>query len=451
MHKVVVLGAGISGLSATWYLSQSGLPVEITILEKSSRAGGCMHTDHTTGFHFEKGPRAFRVDRAPHTLQLVSELKIKDEIVWTASKNHPRYLWHDGALHPLPSNPFSLLFSPIAKGLFRALMTEWRKPSKAGDETVWEFVSRRFNHDVARILFDPVVVGIFGGDIRKISVRSCFPKMKNWEEQYGSLTKGFFASRKEKKDPSQWLGMPPSAFFTFRGGIEELPQAILRQISAEVHYNTEVKDIVFENGRAVVNTDKERFVADSVFCALPAREAGRLFDNRELFKISSAPIAVVNFGYDADVLPVKGFGYLAAVHSQEEILGVVFDSSVFSQHNRGQRETRLTVKMDETGQSDEKKIETALKAVRRHLGISQMPKAISCKRPSREIPQYVVGHLEKMAELKANFRQRLPQCHLVGNYFEGISVDYCISVARKAVDEWKSSCLEKSCMVSSSP
>lgn len=442
MHKVVILGAGISGLSAAWYLSRTGLPIEITILEKSSRAGGCMHTDHTTGFHFEKGPRAFKVSRAEHTLQLIDELKLHDELLWTESKKHSRYLWHEGALHALPTNPFSLLFSPIAKGLLRALLTEWRKPAKAGDETVWEFVSRRFNYDVARILFDPVVVGIFGGDIKKISVRSCFPQMKKWEEQYGSLTKGFFASRKQKRDQSS------SMFFTFRRGVEELPQAILRQIPATIHYNTEVKEVAFEGGRVMVNTDKERFAADSLFCALPAEEAGRLFENPDLLKISSAPIAVVNLGYDADVLPVKGFGYLAAVHSSEEILGAVFDSSVFSQHNRSPSETRLTIKMDDTGRSEEKKIEAALKAVRRHLGISQTPKAVSFKRPSRAIPQYGVGHLEKMAELKEQFRKKLPQCHLVGNYLEGISVNHCIDVAKKAVEEWKS-CLEKSQMVNS--
>lgn len=245
----------------------------------------------------------------------------------------------------------------------------------------------------------------------------------------------FFCLPEEKQ--AEPLGLPPSAFFTFRSGVEELPQAILRQIPATVHYNTEVKTVAFESGGVTVNTDKERFVADSLFCALPAGEAGRLLDNQDLLKISSAPIAVVNVGYDADVLTVKGFGYLTAVHSTEDILGVVFDSSVFSQHNRSQGETRLTIKMDDKGQSEEKKIEAALKAVRRHLGISQTPKAVSIKHPSRAIPQYGVGHLEKMAELKSQMSQKFPRCHLIGNYLEGISVNHCIGVAKKAVDEWK--------------
>lgn len=79
--RVVILGAGISGLSAAWYLSRTELPLEIIILEKSSRAGGWMHTEHTTGFHFEKGARTFKVDRCPATMQLIAELGLQEEII----------------------------------------------------------------------------------------------------------------------------------------------------------------------------------------------------------------------------------------------------------------------------------------------------------------------------------------------------------------------------------
>jgi oxygen-dependent protoporphyrinogen oxidase len=189
--RIIILGAGISGLSAAWYLSRTAQAPDVVILEKSPRAGGWMHTDHTTGFHFEKGPRTFKVDRCSATMRLVSELGLTDKLLWSEARPHHRYLWLEEELHRFPTNPISFLLSPLTKGFMRALLTEWRQPVKYGDETVWEFVLRRFNYDVARLFFDPMVVGIFGGDIRKISVRACFPKLKSWEEELGSVTRGF--------------------------------------------------------------------------------------------------------------------------------------------------------------------------------------------------------------------------------------------------------------------
>ncbi len=447
--QVIILGAGISGLSTAWSLSRTGIPLEITILEKSSRAGGLIETDHTTGFHFEKGPRTFKVDKAPSTMRLIAELGLQNEIIVGGERPHHRYLWHEGELHRFPTNPFSFLLSPITKGFVKALLSEWKKPSKNGDETVWEFVLRRFNYDVARLFFDPMVVGIFGGDIRKISVRACFPKLKSWEERYGSVTKGFFAERKEKRGQPPYSkeieGVPLSAMFSFRSGMEHLPQAIVNQIPAKLCYNSEAKQIIFEDNRVIVKTEKDQFSADFLFCALPLTQTGHLFENhlpefsKELLKTPSEGVAIVNFGYDTPVLPVQGFGYLTPTYAMEDILGVVFDSSIFSEHNRRQQETRLTIKLQDAGRSEEKNIELALKGIRCHLGISQIPKAISFKRAHLAIPQYGVGHLEKMAELKNQFCKKLPSCQLVGNYLEGISVDSCISRSKKAVEEWQTS------------
>lgn len=446
--RVVILGAGISGLSTAWYLSKTALPLDIVILEKSARAGGWLHTDHTTGFHFEKGPRTFKVDKSPMTMQLVAELGLQEELIWSEAKPHHRYLWHEDELHRFPTNPLSFLFSPLTKGFIRALLTEWRKPVKNGDETVWEFVLRRFNYDVAKLFFDPMVVGIFGGDIRHISVRACFPRLKSWEEKYGSVTKGFFHRIKEKRGESKFSShvgdIPMSAIYSFRRGIEQLTQSLVSQVPAVIHYNQHVDDISFERDQILIDTDKEQFFADYLFCALPVKETGCLFEkhvpdiSKEFLKIPSVSVAVVNFGYDANVLPVQGFGYLTPTHAHEDILGVVFDSSVFMEHNRRDQETRLTIKLDDSGQGEEKYVDAALKGIRRHLGISRVPKAISFKHTLRAIPQYGVGHLDKMTDLKNRFCKKLPRCHLVGNYLNGVSVDCCIERAKEAIEEWLS-------------
>jgi oxygen-dependent protoporphyrinogen oxidase len=224
--------------------------------------------------------------------------------------------------------------------------------------------------------------------------------------------------------------------------MEQLPRSIHDQIPATLHFNQEVKGIEFRREQVVVRTQDQQHVADGLFCALPVREVGQLLQphvpgiSGELLKIHSEGIVVVNFGYDANVLPVQGFGYLTPTYANEDILGCVFDSSIFPVHNQKRQETRLTIKMEDTGRSEQKHIEAAMRGIRRHLGISQVPKAVHFKCAQRAIPQYGVGHLEKMAGIKKQLQDKLPQCHFLGNYLQGVSVDACIARAKEAVEEW---------------
>src|SRR3989338_5649711 len=159
-HRIAILGAGISGLATAWYAQKT--PCDLQLFEQSNRAGGWLHTDHTTGFHFEKGPRTFKADKSPMLLELAAEMGLQEELIWSDLKPHHRYLWHEGGLYRFPTNPLAFFLSPLTRGFITALLMEWKQPVKCSDETVWEFVLRRFNYDVARQFFDPMVVGIFG-------------------------------------------------------------------------------------------------------------------------------------------------------------------------------------------------------------------------------------------------------------------------------------------------
>ncbi len=437
--RVVILGAGISGLATAWYLRRTHAALDITLVEKTHRPGGWLHTDYTTGFHFEKGPRTFKVDKSPSILQLVSELDLSSSLVCSTAERHHRYLWHDETLYKFPSHPLGFLCSPLTKGLLRALLTEWKQPVKNSDETVWEFVLRRFNYDVARLLFDPLVVGIFGGDIRKISVRAAFPLLKEWEEKRGSITRGFFHALKERKRETHPLGLAGNTLFSFKGGMEQLSHTLVSQVGATLLYGHEAKQIAWEGEVIRVITAEREIEADLLFFALPAKETGLLLQSHdpemahELLNLHSQGIAVVSVAYDAPVLPVEGFGYLISTSANEDILGVVFDSSIFPEHNRTREETRLTIKLEERGRSEEELIQAALQGIRRHLNIARGPSAIHFTRSLRAIPQYGVGYLEKIGALDKRFWQRFPQCRLVGNYLTGVGVDACIQRAKTMV------------------
>lgn len=445
--KIIILGAGISGLSTAWYLSQTNLPLDIVILEKTDRVGGLLHTDHTTGFHFEKGPRIFKINRSVATLQLAEELGLLKEIICSTTDPHKRYLWWNEELHLFPTNPISFLCSPLTRGFIKALFTEWKQPVKKGDETVWEFIMRRFNYDVAQRVFDPMVVGIFGGDSRLISIRAIFPKLKEWEEQYGSVTKGLWKywlqNRKNPKNSPYIPNVPSSAIFSFREGVEQLISALLTKVPATVHYQHEAQEVFETEKGIVVKTNQGEFTADYVFGSLPAIQTGNLFIkdiptfSRELISLKSQGLIVLNFGYKEAVLPIEGFGYLTPNYVGEDVLGVIFDSSIFKQHNRYPEETRLTINMRDLGQSEEEAIQMALSGIRKHLKISREPDAISLKKgTSLAIPQYTVGHIERIESLYSEFRKKMPRCYLVGNYRMGVSVDWCILCAKEVVQNW---------------
>ncbi len=445
-QRVLILGAGISGLSLAWYLSRSPLPLDITILEKSERAGGWLHTEHTQGFLFEKGPRTFKVDKSLATVQLLHELALDLQIVSSSEKPHHRYLWLRDRLLRFPTNPLSFLFSPLTKGFVRAILTEWNKKVHYGDETVWDFVARRFNEDVARLFFDPMVIGIFGGDSRYISARSCFPMMKRWEEEYGSLTKGFWRAYKEKRGQSKFFSeipdLPLSAIYTLREGMEQIPKTLVEKTPAQILYKTEVEAIRDLGSEMEVVAGDQVYRADVVFCALPAGRAGYLLKSlspehaETLSKVKSLSVTIINMGYHKQVLPLEGFGYLTSTHSCEEILGVVFDSSVFPKLNKSKEETRLTVKLGDRGLSRDAMIETALQGLKAHLGIDEKPDAISYKLAVHAIPQYGVGHLDVMAQFDRELKEKFPRLRFVGNYLNGISVDRCIARSKQVAEEW---------------
>lgn len=442
--KAIILGAGISGLSLAWYLQQSNAPIDLVILEKSERAGGWLRTDHSTGFVFEKGPRAFKVSKSATTLKLVQELGMSQEIISSCAR--ARYLWVNQRLQRLPDHLLSWMISPLTRGIIPTLLTEWKKNPRTGDETVWEFVSRRLSPEVARLFFDPLVVGVFGGDSREISVQACFPTLKRWEEEWGSMTRGLWMDLRRKKQRAKFCEavpeLPLSAMYSFSSGMEQLVQNLVKNLDANIQYDAEATSICLQGQQVCVQTNGQEWIADALFCALPIAQAGFLLRSlapdiaAKWAEIKSRSIATVSAGYTEPVLPCKGFGYLTALQDQEDLLGVVFDSSVFPQHNGHPKETRLTVKLADRGLSREGVIETALQGIKRHLKIEKKPDAISYQLAVNAIPQYGVDHLTRMEQFDARLRAQMPQLYFVGNYWSGVSVDHCIARSKQVAERF---------------
>lgn len=368
--KCLILGGGITGLSAAWFLHKQNPTAKITLLEKENRLGGWIRTSHEGGFLFEKGPRTFPMSRNPQLLELIRELKL--EIIHSDPLAAKRFILNKGRLRT-PGSFLPMLVPYLIRELFV-------RPSKAEDESIYDFAARRFSPKIAETFFDPLTLGIYGGDIRKLSIRACFPSLRKWEQEKGSVIRGLFSSPKSKV----------KGLFTLKNGMETLIQELQKQLPIDIVLNCPVE--TFSEHEVIAGGKK--WEADRVINALPPQ-----FSNRSLW--------VVNFGFAGDVLAKKGYGYLVPTQEKESLLGVIFDSAIFPQQNR-MLETRLTAML----RPEEKDpLKAALNALERHLGITAQPVHSSTFLAKNAIPQFEVG------------------C----KYTDGVSVEACIQRANRII------------------
>ncbi|MCB1107285.1 MAG: protoporphyrinogen oxidase [Chlamydiia bacterium] len=389
MKKITIIGGGISGLVARYRLSQ--VPdVEVTLYEKSERLGGCIESLQDPYF-FEMGPRTIKASRSEDLLKLIQQLDLETEIIYSSKHAKKRYLWVDQKLQAIPS-----LLPPLLPALFN----EWRRPALIdSDESIASFAKRRFGTYGAETFFDPLTRGIFGGDMNTLSISACFPELKALEQTYGSLTRALIKKKREKK---------PKGLFTLKGGLQTLVDRLVKRGKGKIHLSTPIEAL--PEGETVI--------------ALPVREGAKLFqdDQKALSFFKSVPtisLTVVNVAFKGETLVPQGFGYLVPSKERENILGVVFDSSIFPMQNR-EKETRLTVMLRDGGERE------ALFALKKHLSICKIPDRVHVKTYPYAVPQYCVGHLERVEAFEAHLKEHYPHITCIGNYLRGVSLNACV-------------------------
>ncbi|XP_015254587.1 PREDICTED: protoporphyrinogen oxidase [Cyprinodon variegatus] len=470
MKTVAVLGGGIGGLAASFYLCKNPQVTKVIVLESSSRFGGWLWSlRRSDGAVFELGPRGIRPAGAVghNTLNMVEALGLDGEILpvsysHDASKN--RFLYINGQLHRLPSEMRTIFQTvpPFSRPLAFSLMKEFLvKKGKEADESIHSFVSRRLGKEVADIAIDSMCRGVFAGDCKKLSVRSCFPALYNAEQQRGSLTLGMLlssgsapvippgnlAQRAKKESWAQW---------SLRRGVETFPEAITEYLQqsgrVELHKNAAVKQMIPTTSGWKVKTEDGEISADHVISALPAKALSCVLPpscrslTQQLQDISAVTVAVVSLEYDGSILPVTGFGHLIPSWEDPGLLGIVYDSVPFPQHNRPNgQSTRLTVMMggawfqnvfgDPEEVTTEVFLTRATEAVRCHLGVSGAPRWSNVVLHTDCIPQYYLGHFQRIDSMRGFIRTNNLPLSLVGSAYDGVSVNDVVFSGRTAVAE----------------
>ncbi|CAI5678357.1 unnamed protein product [Oreochromis niloticus] len=509
MRTVAVLGGGIGGLAASYYLCKSPQVTKVILLEASSRFGGWLwSTRRSDGAVFEHGPRGIRPAGAvgSNTLNMVDDLGLGEEILpvsfsHIASRN--RYLYVNGQLHKMPSGISGIVRTvpPFSRPLLLSVAAEILvNKTKNDDESVHSFVSRRLGKELADIAVDSLCRGVFAGDCRKLSVRSCFPVLYNAEQHRGSIvlgmllgsgeaqviTRGPLAKRSKKESWAQWSlkrGMQsfPEAIAEYlqqSGRVQLHKEAVVKQIdpSASGWQHQEVttvrkKSVNFDCTRrfcqgAQINLFSSVFCqhhqqvhledgvisADHIISALPAKALSSVLPRscqpltQQLQDISSVTVAVVNLEYDGSILPVMGFGHLIPSSEDRGLLGVVYDSVPFPQHNRPDGQTtRLTVMMggawfqEEFGVPEaataEHLLSRATEAVRCHLGVTAAPRWSRVILHRDCIPQYYEGHFQRVESMRGFIKNNNLALSLTGSCYDGVSVNDVIFSGRTAVEE----------------
>ncbi|XP_042296949.1 protoporphyrinogen oxidase [Sceloporus undulatus] len=473
-RTVAVLGGGVSGLAACYYISRNPQAPKVILLESSSHLGGWISsTRMQDGAVFEHGPRGIRPTGAvgKNTLLMVSELGLEAEVLpvpgsHPASKN--RYLYVQGDLHKLPSSigavfrtvpPFT---RPLVwSGLKELVASRGSEP----DETIHAFVRRRFGQELADIVIDSLCRGVFAGDCRTLSMRSCFPALFQAEQTHRSVIMGMVLGggksipldsalirRAQEGRWSQW---------SLRGGMQSLPEALedfLKQRGVEIHCDSPVKQLERSaSGSWRIMLEDGSVEADHVISALPARELAVLLPTwaeplaRELLSIQAVSVAVVNLQYENVVLPVTGFGHLVPSFEDNSVLGIVYDSVAFpEQDGSSGSAVRLTVMlggawfMPGLGDPDTVSHTVLLKraeaAVKKQLGISAEPSRAIVKVQKACIPQYVLGHWKHIENIATYLVQQKLPLSLIGASYEGVSVNDCIASAKTAVGKLLGQC-----------
>lgn len=442
MEQIIILGGGISGLSLAYFLQKKEPEARITLIEKNERLGGWCHSERKQDFLFEKGPRCFKASRSFEINSLIKELKLQNEVIVSSKEAETRYIYHKNKLRKIPSSFFSFVTSPLTRKVFFPLIKDFFSPKKfIEEESIFSFVERRLGTHAANILFDPFTLGIYAGDVKRLSMGECFPSLHEAIRQKKSVLSSLRAFQKEQQISRQ---LSYTGLISFKKGNFSFIEALKKACNkVSFHLNTEVIKIEPGKKTSRVITPGLNFEADKVYIALPKEETQKLFVSLDdlvytlLSQIECASVASVNLGYDREFFPERFFGYLVPSFKKDIHMGTLFESSIFPDKMKASNLTALGVMLggmhhpEIAEKTEEEIIELAKEAVYKYLKIEELPKFISVTKATKALPQFYPGHKKKIEAITSRLKERFPKIVLAGNYLEGVSVNDCIAYARK--------------------
>lgn len=449
-NNVAVIGGGISGLACAWRLRKLGVPV--TLFESEERPGGLIGTVERDGFLFESGPQSFQGTEP--LLALIRQLGIESELC-QASPRLPRFVLQRGKLQKIPMSPQGVLTSSLLSAGSRwKVVSEPLRHSKppSEEESVANFVRRKFGHEILEYLVSPFVSGVYAGDPEKLSLRAAFPTLEEWEREYGSVIRGAMKSR-PKPANGEGKRRPPS-LCSFKRGVGTLAGALAEQLGASLLLRSKTCAIARVSSGASstfqIHAEHSGQVAPhparAIVMATPAYTASHLLASisvplaQILSGIAYAGVAVIAAGYYAQQISssLDGFGFLIPRSENIRTLGTVWNSSLFAGRapEGSAAITSIAGGATDTKILDKSEAEIAALVQTDNAKIVQIagpPVVSSVWKHPKALPQYNLGHSHTVAAIR-EFEQRNPGIFFSGNYLEGPSLGKCVEHGFKTAE-----------------
>lgn len=454
MTRIAIIGAGISGLATAHAVerlaAERGLEVTVTVLEKEPRTGGKIWSIREEGYLCEWGPNGF-LDSKPMTLELCDRLGIRDRLARSSDNARKRFIYAGGMLHRLPENGPMFLGSKLISwpGKLRLAGELFVPPRRDGaDETLADFARRRLGPEALDKLIGPMVSGIFAGDPETMSLQSCFPRIRELEQEYGGLLRAMLRLAKQKKaerragkEVASAAG-PGGVLTSFVAGIQALTDATADRLAGAVRTGAAVTALrARADGWELELASGEKLEAELVISAAPAHVLTGLlqpFDPALAELVESIPYASMNViccGYprDAIKLDLDGFGYLIPRKEGCSTLGTLWDSSIFPERAPEGHVLLRSMMGGATnpgaiGLSETEVLQRTRTDLRDIMGIDAAPEFVRIFRHPQAIPQYLCGHARRLAAI--NERQKAHRgLFITGNAFCGVGLNDCVNAA----------------------
>ena len=458
-RRVAIIGGGITGLSAAFYLQEQAklhhYPLEIVLLEGSHRLGGKLQTLRKDGFIIERGPDSF-VDRNHIVLDLATKLGIDHDLVKT--KKAKTYIAvNNKELQPVPKNtilgiptqikPFMASSLVSWSGKVRATADLILPPSRIdGDQSLGKFMRRRFGEEFVQNLIEPFLSGVFSGDIDELSLKATLPTLLQYEQEAGSVMRGM---RREltSMDPRTFTE-EHNAFSvqTFANGMDTLVDSLADAFDGQLMKGVRVQSIMQSNEQlCLALNNKSMLTVDGVIIATPHQAAQKLFEQQELLQdlksIPSNTVASVSMIFDEKTLAsFDGTDIYMSRNSDYSLTSVTNETKKWP-HIAPEGYALLNCYIGRTGDaaivelSDSEIEKTVIEDLQQLSGVTEQPFKTVVSRWKDSMPQYTIGHVDRIKCAKEKLYEAFPTVRLAGNSYEGISLPKCIEQGMNNAEE----------------
>lgn len=459
-RTVVIVGGGISGLATAFALQEqaaaAGLPIRCTVLDSGESWGGKIVTHHIGDLVTEAGPDSF-LSQKPAGLELCAKLGLTDQLINTNETGKKAFVLFRGRLHELPEGLVS--FVPKQLGPFlRSGLLSWTglarmgldvvipRGSSRGDESLASFFRRRFGSQAFERVLEPLMAGIYAGDAEQMSLKATFPRFLELEQQYGSIIRGMMAA-KSNAPPAPAGGARRTMFVSLRNGLGDLVAALTTRLTrqgVELRLGAQVDALRVRSHRPgrwmydLILHDGTALSTESLVLATPAYVsaeflrpltpiAGGLL---EMIPYASTATMAMAFPADAVAGAVEGFGFIVPRSEGRDLIAATWTSLKWP-HRAPADQVLVRCYVGGVGREailrlDDEQLVTKVRAELSALcGIKAEPRYVEVNRWWKAMPQYTLGHLERLTQLEAAL-SRYPGLVLTGAGYRGVGIPDCI-------------------------